>query len=215
VPLNLVMYSDQNAPGSDVVDERLVQMLVGRGKRVAYLPAEPDAERIWFNITARRYARLGLSLEYFGVEGEYEAARLEALLSCDAIHLSGGNTFRFLFWLRARKLLESLRAYAQNGVLVGVSAGAVLMTPDVATAALCGDARYANARDDTALGLVDFALLPHFDGAAALREHWLRYSSAFPAPVYAVPDGAGVVVTGNLIECVGPVSVALRGAPCD
>ena len=127
-------------------------------------------------------------------------------------HLSGGNTFEFLRWLRAFGLLDALRAYAHDAVLVGVSAGAILMTPDIGSAALCGDERGAEQLDDAGLGLVDFCVRPHFDGSAEATEGWLRYSSSVSGLVYGVPDGSGVIVNGGVVELVGAVSVAQRGA---
>ena len=48
-------------------------------------------------------------------------------MGCDAIHLTGGNTFQFSYWLRERGLDAELKRYAKaGGVLIGVSAGAIL-----------------------------------------------------------------------------------------
>jgi hypothetical protein len=56
-------------------------------------------------------------------------------------------------------------------VLIGVSAGAILMTPSVNSARLCGDA---------GLGLVDFHIWPHFDSAIVTRDQskWLDNAAA-------------------------------------
>ncbi len=210
--VNLVMFSDQDAEGSRVVEERLLALLSGRGKRVGYVPAELDQRRGWFGITQRHYARLGLALEESFVDWAMDPRQLEKLWQCDAIHLSGGNTFRFLHWLRAFGLLELLRAYARDGVLVGVSAGSILMTPDIGSAALCEDEREEGPQNDAGLGLVDFCVRPHFDGSAAAIEEWLRYSSTVAGPVYGIPDGSGIVVADGAIELVGSVSVARNGA---
>ena len=161
--LNLALLSDQDtAVEGHAVESRLLELLPVRRQTVCYLPSAPDPNRSWFEPRAQYYARHGLNLSYFGVETEFEAARVGELRSCDAIHLSGGNTFRFMHWLRERGLDEVLKDYAiAGGVLIGVSAGAIIMTPDLGTAALCGDAPYPDSKSDAGLGLVDFAVLPH------------------------------------------------------
>jgi dipeptidase E len=209
--LNLVLYSDQIARQSDAVDARLLELLPKRA-RIGYLPAGPDRAPAWFRLRARHYARYDLSLSYFGVEAGFDPLRVDELLECDAIHLSGGNTFRFMHWLRVRGLNQVVQRFAaRGGVLIGVSAGAIITTPDIGTAALCGDPRYPAADGDQGLGLVGFGFFPHFDGSdahlAALRE----YSRAFPGEVYGVPDGSGIIVRGGALETAGPVARAVAG----
>jgi dipeptidase E len=101
---------------------------------------------------------------YFELGDGYNPDELDTLLTCDAIHLSGGNTYYFLHWLRVRNLLIRLREYvARGGVLIGVSAGAILMTPNIGSASLCGDMPLEGMTDYAALGLVDFAFVPHLN----------------------------------------------------
>ena len=48
-----------------------------------------------------------------------------------------------------------------GGVFIGVSAGAMLLTPTIESAALCGDVNHVGLHDFSSLGLVDFMFLPH------------------------------------------------------
>jgi dipeptidase E len=121
------------------------------------------------------------------------------LFSYDAIHLTGGNTYHFLFWLRARGLVKPLQDY--------VAQGAILMTPEISSASLCGDAPLAGEEmtDLSALGLVDFAFLPHIqqiEGAAALLKN---YAQQHARVIYGCQDGDGIVVNGGQVELVGAV----------
>jgi dipeptidase E len=205
----LVLYSEQRSPLSDAVDARLLDWLPEARGAIGYLPSAPDRDRYWFAACERHYARYGISLEYLGLEDEFDAARLGDLSRFDALHLSGGNTFRFLYWLRARGLVAELRRYvAHGGVLVGVSAGAILMTRDIASAALCGDAPYPPLTDDAGLGLVDFGIVPHFATSARERAALARLAAQSGGRVYGVPDGAGIVVDGSTVELLGSVIVS-------
>jgi dipeptidase E len=209
----LVLYSDQGSPQSGSLDARLLELLPSR-RAVGYIPASPDRDRRFFSGLARHYEQLGIALQFFSLEDEFQPDALPELLQLDAIHLSGGNTFRFLHWLRARGLFSELQKYvAQGGVLVGVSAGAILMTRNIRSAAICGDAPYPAPNDPTlgetaGLGLVDFAILPHFEGSAAQRAALARLGEELGSVAYGVADGSGIVVDGSCVELIGDVTPA-------
>ncbi|MGV3616523.1 MAG: Type 1 glutamine amidotransferase-like domain-containing protein [Fimbriimonas sp.] len=197
----LFLYSDRCEP----LDERLFSALP-RKATVGYLPSSPDPARAWFRDREAHYARGGARLEFFGLETEFDPHRTDALFACDAIHLTGGNTFQFLYWLRRRGWLPRLQRYvAEGGVLVGVSAGAILMTPDIRTSALCGDEPYPGLDDFSGLGLVDFAIYPHYDGSPDATQALRNYASTYDGTVYGIPDGSGIVMDSPHMELMGPI----------
>lgn len=203
----LVLYSDQIVGETDAIDRRLLRLIGKAAPSIGYIPSSSDPECFFFDQICTYYAALGASVDvYLELDTHFSEDTLPALLSCDAIHLSGGNTFYFLHWLRQRAMLSVLKDYvAEGGVLIGVSAGAILMTPDVSTSALCGDALVEGLSDHSGLGLVDFQFLPHFEsgevGAAEIAAHQRRFSMT----LYACPDGGGIVVDGASFEFLGAV----------
>jgi len=200
--VKLALYSDQIPPLTDPIDAR-VRAWLPEGARIGYIPSSPDHERFWFAGLQEYYRRYGFSLTFFGLEDEFDESLLGELLTCDAIHLTGGNTYCFLYWLRARGMIEPLRQYALNGgVLIGVSAGAILMTPDIRTSSLCGDTLYPGLEDYTGLSLVNFAIVPHYNGSPVAEAALTEFSKGFNGHVYAVPDGGAVIVDGDEIEFV-------------
>lgn len=201
--LRLALYSDQRPPLTDPIDD-VVRSWLPKGGTVGYLPSSPDRDRAWFEPRQAYYERLGLKLRFFGVEDEHRPEERKDLFACDAIHLTGGNTFRFLYWLRERGLMDDLRHYAQkDGMLIGVSAGAILMTPEVGSSLLCGDGPYRGIDGGAGLGLVDFAFVPHFDGSIEMTNALIAFSQTFDGDVYAVPDGGGIGVEGERLVRVG------------
>ncbi len=170
----LAFYSDQDLPANEEMDARLLR-LIGRPKpKIGYIPATSDPERIYFRRKADYYAAIGANLVvYIDPDQDASEAEWSTLLSCDAIHLSGGNTFSFLSWLQRRSVLPFLTRYvSEGGVLIGVSAGAILMTPSVSSASLCGDEQDEQLTDDAGLGLVDFHFWPHFNSESVTRDHF-------------------------------------------
>jgi dipeptidase E len=206
--LRLVLYSDFDHPGNLAIHERLLELIGKARPRVGYVSSSPDPERIYFDGTRAHYAELGASLACYTDELDDRADSFAALLDCDAIHLSGGNTFSFLAWLRRTGRLPALQTYArERGVLAGVSAGAILMTPDVRSAAWCGDANVPSVNDFRGLGLVPFSFLPHA-GSRGVSMPTAGDLALVPSPLYACPDGSGLVVEGDSIQICGAPLVA-------
>ncbi|MGF6765992.1 dipeptidase E [Paraburkholderia sp. GAS33] len=208
----LALYSDQDFPANEEMDARLLRLIGGSRPKIGYIAATSDPERIYFRRKADYYAGIGANLvAYVGPGQDTSEAEWSTLLSCDAIHLSGGNTFSFLSWLQRRSALPVLTRYvSEGGVLIGVSAGAILMTPSVDSALLCGDVRDEQLEDDAGLRLVDFHFWPHFNSESVTQKQ-SKLSSTIP-DLYACPDGSGIVIDGNEVELFGQVQRYESGA---
>lgn len=205
----LVLYSDQITPETAAIDQRMLDLIGKTNPTIGYIPSSSDPERFFFKQIHAYYAALSVSVDvYLELDAFFSEGTLPTLLRCDAIHLSGGNTFYFLYWLKQRAMLPVLRDYvARGGVLIGVSAGAILMTPDVSSSALCGDELVEELSDRSALGLVDFQFLPHFEPGEASTLEITAHQRQSPVPLslYACPDGGGIVVDGDSVELFGAV----------
>lgn len=204
----LALYSDQYCVNRSM-DERLLRLMAVARPRIGYVASAPDPQRVYFDRARAYYAELGAELAlYIDSETEFPATVMDALAECDAIHLSGGNTFAFSHWLKTCGLLAPLRRYARGkGVLIGVSAGAILMTSCVETAALCGDVAELPLSEHESLGLVQFGFWPHYTPGAGPGEA----GGVAPRVLYACPDGAGVVIDGPSVQTYGAVAVFDRG----
>jgi len=145
---------------------------------------------------------------YFELDKEFRPNLLESLLRCDAIHLSGGNTNYFLQWLRKREMLEPIRQYVKRGgVLVGVSAGSILMSPDISICSLDVNEPIEVENDFSSLNLVDFAFVPHYGSRRmpTIIPALQKYSREHQIVVYACQDSGGIVVTEDNVRCIGDV----------
>jgi len=210
--LRLALYSDQVIPANARMDLRLLQLIGVEHPRIGYISSAPDPSRAFFSAKKSYYAALGAELcHYVDSENIAEDGMLTDLLECDAVQLTGGNTYTFLAWLQRREVIPSLRDYARNrGTLVGTSAGAILMSPNIAIASISPHPRPPAMHSLNALDLVPFHFWPHYQpGQEAGPRESLFLSST--AVVYACPDGAGVIVDGDVVECIGPVKVFRYG----
>lgn len=205
----LVMYSDQIPPLADQIDKELLSLIAKPNPVVGYIPSKADPERSYYKARQDYYSRLGMDLRvYFELDNEYQPNLLDLLLSCDAIHLSGGNTYYFLYWLRRRRLIEPLRQYVEKGgVLVGVSAGSMLMSQDISICPLWVNEPIEIETEFVSLGLVDFAFVPHWGSEKTPIPISViqNYSREHCIAVYICKDSGGIIVDDNDIRCIGDV----------
>ncbi|MCP5022601.1 MAG: type 1 glutamine amidotransferase-like domain-containing protein [bacterium] len=209
---SLVFYSNDDAESSVSLTRRVAQVIGANTPRMGYVASSPDPGRVFFERKRAHYENLGVDLcAYLDSDTCDLDAALSSLMDCDAIHLSGGNTFSFLGWLRERGALPALQEYGRTGgPLVGVSAGAILLTSSVSCAELCGDVQPPGFLDMKAMGLVDFEFWPHYTFGAE-NGHGIGAFLRYAPLVYACPDGAGLVAGGGKVEMFGDVRVFRYG----
>jgi dipeptidase E len=205
--LNLIFYSDQLFPECSAIDLRLVDLLKARGggNRIAYVASGPEPDRSFFLAGQSYYGRHDLDLAlFYDLDEPHPAEDIAGLFASDAIHLAGGHTGEFLQRLKRSGMLGPLRNWAPSGgILIGVSAGAILMGPTIATDALFIGRRPEEITDGNALDLMPFEFFPHLSDEDTYLPDLLRYSTGTARPIVACNDGDGVVVAGGKIECVG------------
>ncbi|MGE6575388.1 Type 1 glutamine amidotransferase-like domain-containing protein [Paenibacillus xylanexedens] len=200
----LVLLSDLVFKSNDKLDQRIRSLFNSEQPSIGYIPSCSDPERKYYEHTKRYYNQIGIdNLQYYDLDLEYEESTFGSIFECDAIHLSGGNTFYFLSLLQKRNMVGLLRSYVKSGgILIGVSAGSILTTPTIEIAGYGEDADENNVdlKDMQALGLVDFEFAPHWDGSEDTLNLLREYTRVNPTAVYACQDGGGLVVDGESVE---------------
>ena len=205
------LYSDQLIAENAPMDRRLAALILSRGNRIGYIASAPEPQRAFFDEKRQYYAQYGLSLDLFvdldALAGDEEIGRL---FSCSAIHLTGGHTGDFLRRLRQSGMLEKLRAWAlDDGIVVGTSAGAILMTPTIAADALFEGGSPEAVRDGAALDLMPFEFFPHLNDDPGYLPALLRYSETTANSILACRDGEGLILGNGLVEIFGaPLMIA-------
>jgi len=200
--MKLIFYSGGNHTINEKIDLDLISLIGKKNPKIGYIPSSSDLQRKYFNEVKNYYAKYGVSqFLYFDLDKEFDKSKIPQLKDCDAIHLSGGNTFYFLYSIKKRKFLKFLREYAKSGkILIGVSAGAIIMTPSINTTLAfhpqTGDLDKLNTaglKNFNALHLVNFEFIPHFDEKE--KEVFAKnYSQKRKNPIYACNDGSGIIV---------------------
>ncbi|MFL5784615.1 MAG: Type 1 glutamine amidotransferase-like domain-containing protein [Bacteriovoracaceae bacterium] len=208
--MKLVLYSGGLEKDNRSLDRSFLDLLSKKNPVVAFIPSSSYLSEQEFKAFVRHYSRFKISrFIHFPIDVPFDRIMFQEVMRSDAIHLAGGNTFYFLNSLRKAKLLPELRKYVleKNGVLTGLSAGAILMTENIEMAAypeFDRDENNVNLKNLSALNLLNFAFFPHFKNSARYDAVFRKYSRTKKKVIYACPDGAGIVVADDEIRFVGP-----------
>ena len=119
----------------------------------------------------------------------------------DALLVAGGDVLYLCHWMRQSGLADLLASLDET-VWVGLSAGSMVMTPEVGEDFI--QWRPATGEDST-LGVVDFSICPHLahDGgpgnSIAVAEQW---AAGISGPAYAIDDQTAIKVVDGTVEVV-------------
>jgi dipeptidase E len=120
----------------------------------------------------------------------------------DVLLVGGGDPLYLCHWMRQSRLSDLLPSLPREKVYVGVSAGSIVLTPNVGADFVRWNLPHG---DDRALGVVDFSLFPHLDhemlpdNSMANAERW---AAGLPVPAYAIDDQTAIKVTDGTVEVV-------------
>ncbi len=150
--------------------------------------------------------------ELFAVWTELPRGNYSGLARFDSVYIGGGNTYELLHAMRSSGFAEAVARFAdRGGAVYGGSAGAAVLGRDISTVA---------SMDTNGVGLIDTRGLDLVGGYSAWCHYEpghdpqiMRYVAGRGEPVLALPERAGVCVSGEEIRAIGyePVAVFRPG----
>jgi len=120
----------------------------------------------------------------------------------DVLLVNGGDALYLCHWMRQSGLANFLQSLPEI-VWVGLSAGSMVMTPQVGADFI--ETRPPITGNDVALGVVDFAIFPHLDypdfpeNTMACAEKW---AASLGCPSYAIDDQTAIRVVDGAVDVV-------------
>ncbi len=203
----ILMYSDFNPNVSGEVDKILLDYLSKTSCCVYFIPAHSDLKRRQFEKVKANYEELGVfDVNYFDLGDEYDASAISKLKKSDVIHLGGGDPLNLLKMVRARNFEPVIKEFLQqNKCVVGVSAGAMILTQSLSH--LKYDDEYKDApKFPATLKLVDFEFCPHWSELSEENQaNITKHAKANKIKLYACDDTSGLLISNSAIKTIGPV----------
>lgn len=173
-----------------------------KSKSLTFIPVENEDAEEDFDSIRHEFRKIGFKkFNIFPLDKSYDKSKLDQVFDSDLIFLGGGNTFYFLDYLKKRKLVSKLRNFSKGGgTLVGLSAGALVMTPHILLAGfprVDADEYCVELNELKGLNLVDFEICPHYRSSQKMKQDLMAYSSLYPKPVLGLKDGEFLAIEGE------------------
>ena len=215
--MKLLFFSDLKKPNKEDVKIELIGLTKKEQPTIGYISSSPDPFRQFYSKTKYYYSQLRINLmPYLDLESGYNNELLKKVFEADAIHLSGGNTYQFYYWIIKRGLKEKLITYANSGkLIIGVSAGAIVMTPDINCSQFCGDKNYIGLKDLEGLALVDFLFIPHCIKQKAIPQNIKLESLNHSSKVVAACDYDWISIDKAKTKVYGNPKLITKGQVTD
>lgn len=123
----------------------------------------------------------------------------------DVLLVNGGDPLYLCHWMQ-QSGLEDILPSLRETVWVGLSAGSMVMTPNIGEDFVIWKPPAGGANDgDRTLGLVDFSIFPHLDHPD-LPENTMadaeRWAAGMQVPAYAIDDQTAIKVVDGEVEVV-------------
>lgn len=119
----------------------------------------------------------------------------------DVLLVNGGDPMYLCYWMQQSGLAD-LFPSLHDMVYVGLSAGSVIMAPNIGE-------NFVNweppTGGDRTLGLVDFAIFPHLDHEELPENtmaHAERWAAGMTVPGYAIDDQTAIKVVDGVVEVI-------------
>jgi dipeptidase E len=193
----------------DDLKEKLKEELAKRGNKIAYISSEPQGDaKVYFNEAFRSFKTISpfIDLEYFDLSDSFSDEALKKITSYGTILLSGGNAFPFLAAAKKRGLYAMLvEHFKDNGLVIGVSAGAIMLTPNIEIA-LLDDHNTLGLTDFEGFEFVDYEFYPHFDEHSGKTEALHEYCTKTRNKVMTCHNGEGILQVGSVMRTYGDIS---------
>jgi dipeptidase E len=208
--MSLIFLSETKDNENKLIFEE-IKSLLGNNKKIAYIPTSADWERKYFKRVEQFFEKIGsYELKYFGLfEGEWSGSFISEIGSFDAIYISGGNTYNLLYHIMLRKLDSTIKKFTKDKVVIGTSAGGIVLTPSIKISV---EPNEFNLTNFTGLNQVDFNFYPHFEPNNKMTdelEDFINQKENFGRLIYAATNNSAISVVGDKIKLIGEVTKIL------
>lgn len=200
--MKVILYSGGDYSSSIALNEYALSLCPQKSLQLAYIPSSPYGHEEDFKHFVTCFKQYGIhKILYIPLDDYFRGVLKKRVFNSDIIFLSGGNTYEFLHTLRRLDLENDFIQFAKNGgILMGLSAGAIILTPSIKTASFPEfdrDENLVNLRKHSSLGVVKFEFFPHYKCSKRYDLALLNRSAQSKVPLIASFDGGGVAINGD------------------
>jgi dipeptidase E len=180
--------------------------------KVAFIPTAANLEsgdkQDWFIEDLINLKELKFnSIDIVDISALPKEIWLKRLKEADILYVEGGNTYHLMHWFNKSGLSEVLPKLLKNKVYVGISAGTMVITPNIINS--IEERPFIEKINETVynegLNLVDFMVEPHINSPwfpESTFESLEIKSKNFSSPIYCLDDNSAIKIDGDKIEII-------------
>jgi len=147
------------------------------------------------------FIKLGISPDNIS-EFDLYSENPPSLSNIDVVLMFGGNEYHYMSQIRKHGLYSEIRKFVErDGVYIGISAGAIIMGPDVDIEYWSTASNDVGLEDTSGFGFVDFITVPHVDTRKE-AEKVLEFHKKTGHKMIYLTDEQGILVLDDLYKIV-------------
>jgi dipeptidase E len=196
----VVLNGGSYYPNSIEIDEQWISD-INKDDLVAFVPAATTrSEEAYFEFFKDKMSAYSLSnIECIDLYNDWTKA-----YKAKVIYIAGGNTYKLMDILIKSKFDNFLKEYRKTNIIVGNSAGAVVMGKDIRSANSCD---IIGLKNTNGLGLVNYSICPHYTNDKEQRLNEL--ANNLKHKILGIPEESGFVADSfekniNFIKVISP-----------
>ncbi len=209
--MNLALYSGGTPEQNHMMNQAVFTMIRERNPKIIPFLTVPKAKIAYAQDWIENYCNAYTAIPFSPIiiDEPISAQDIKICKESSVLFITGGNTYRFLHALKVNGGIKLLQDFVtRGGLLIGFSAGAMLTTPSIELAGYPStdpDINDVDLRDLQALGLVKYEIFPHYDNSTAVDEELRQYTYQNNKVLYALSDGAGILLQDGRERLFGSI----------
>jgi dipeptidase E len=197
--------------GSDLLDTLFAHLL--RNRQLLYLPIAqyPQGQNYLRSYKTLQSIFRPLGVHSISMWDTLTRKTLAQLMHFKGLYIGGGNTYKLLHDIDKAGFDDVILQFlAQDGIVYGASAGAIILGRSIDTAAHL-DRNFIGQKDTSGLDLLyGCSVWPHYTHTD--DPHIYNYNDQTDEPVIAISERTGLFVDDNLAIVIGHEPVILFAA---
>lgn len=184
--------------------------ICGLNPKVAFILTAKNNRKVSAEVAmAKQLGQLDeLGIKYSLVDPSDDKDWEKVLVAHNVIMIGGGNTFHLLNESRITGFDRWIKEHKDDKVFIGTSAGSILMTPNIAVAAVDdGDENTPGIKNLKGLGLIDFEVSPHTPEDVTVKGN-LEFSKTTSSKILMLDNQSAVSVIDKEIRIISEGSWA-------
>ncbi|MCA9352758.1 Type 1 glutamine amidotransferase-like domain-containing protein [Patescibacteria group bacterium] len=179
--------------------------------KIAFIPTAMNVEcgdKSWFINDLVNTQKTGAIIDIVDISALKKDIYLPRLETADVLFFCGGNSYHLMRWIQESGLQEELSRLLETRIYVGISAGAMVTSPDLYLSNKDKSIYYEemfNIKINEALGYVEFYIRPHFNSVHfphANDENISKIATKTDNTIYGLDDNSAIKIDGELIEII-------------